>query len=101
MLLAEAHRTPRRVIEMSGYVWTHFGVLTKVSADNRMVIITNETGSTRQMSIVAYKESAEAVYHKCMQLQGHNVDIQTSQNTAEWSPHVWFSNITLSAGNKK
>lgn len=78
---------------MSGYVWTHIGVLTKVSVDNRMVIITSETGSTRQMSIVKYKESAEAVYHKCFSLIGQAVDIQTSQNTADWNPYVWFSDI--------
>lgn len=84
---------------MSGYVWTHFGVLTKVSADGRMVTITNESGSTRQMSMVAYKESAEAVYHKCFSLIGEAVDIQTSQNTAEWSPKVWFSDISSSLNN--
>lgn len=78
---------------MSGYVWTHFGVLTKVSADNRMVTITNKAGSTRQMSMVAYKESAEVVYHKSFSLIGQAVDIQTSQNTAEWNPQVWFSDI--------
>ncbi len=81
---------------MSGYVWAHFGDLAKVSADVRVVTITNETGSTRQMSIVKYKESAEAVYHKCFPLIGQSVDIQTSQNTAEWSPQVWFSDISSS-----
>ncbi|MNJ43386.1 hypothetical protein D3C77_383900 [compost metagenome] len=81
---------------MSGYIWTHFGVLTKVSADKRMVTITSETGSTRQMSIVKYKESAEAVYHKCFSLIERAVDIQTSQNTAEWDPLVWFSDISSS-----
>lgn len=80
---------------MSGWFWTHFGVLAKVSADNRMVIITSETGSTRQMSIKKYKESTEAVYHKCFPLIGQPVDIQTSQNTAEWNPQVWFSDISL------
>ncbi|WP_128830419.1 hypothetical protein [Aeromonas dhakensis] len=93
MLLAEAHSTPGRVVEMSGYVWTHFGVLTKVCADGRMVTITNESGSTRKMSIEKYKESAEAVYHNCFSLIGRAVDIQTSQNTAEWNPYVWFSDI--------
>ncbi|MFM5226556.1 hypothetical protein ACET93_15440 [Aeromonas veronii] len=78
---------------MSVYVWSNFGVLANVRADTRMVIITNKTGSTRQMSIVKYKESAEAVYHKCFPLIGQSVDIQTSQNTAEWSPQVWFSDI--------
>ncbi|MCW0507540.1 hypothetical protein [Aeromonas piscicola] len=81
---------------MSDYVWTHFGVLAKVSADNRMVIITSETGSTRQMSIVKYKESAEAIYHKCFSLIGQAVDIQTSQNTTEWSTQEWFSDISIS-----
>lgn len=85
---------------MSGYVWTHFGVLAKVSADNRMVIITSETGSTRQMSIVAYKENAEAVYHKCLPFIGQVIDIQTSQNTAEWCPKVWFSDIASSADSR-
>lgn len=78
---------------MSGYVWTHFGVLTKVSADGRMVTITNETGSTRKMSIEKYKGSAEAVYHKCIHLIGQSIDIQTSQNTADWDPLVWFSDV--------
>ncbi|WP_314923826.1 hypothetical protein [Aeromonas piscicola] len=81
---------------MSVYFWSNFGVLANVSADKRMLIITNETGSTRQMSIVKYKESAEAVYHKCFPLIGQSVDIQTSQNTAEWSPQEWFSDISSS-----
>ncbi len=79
---------------MSGYVWTHFGVLVNVSTDDKMITITNETGSTRQMSNVKYKESAEAVYHKCRSLIGQSIDIRTSQNTAAWCPRVWFSDIS-------
>ncbi|MNU00286.1 hypothetical protein D3C72_2433720 [compost metagenome] len=78
---------------MSGYVWTHFGVLAKVSADDRMVIITSQAGSTRKMSIEKYKENSAVVYHKCFRLIGQAVDIQTSQNTAKWDPLVWFSDI--------
>ncbi|HGE8266095.1 TPA: hypothetical protein ACGD2I_000492 [Aeromonas hydrophila] len=100
MLLAEAHSTPGRVVEMSGYVWKQFGILAKVSADGQMVTITNEAGSTRQMSMLAYKESAEAVYHKCFPLIGQAVNIQTSQNTAKWNPLIWFSDVSVTTNFK-
>ncbi|MCH7369871.1 hypothetical protein [Aeromonas sp. MR16] len=86
---------------MSGYVWTHFGVLAKVSADDRMVAITNEAGSTRKMSILKYKESAVAICRRCFLLIGHPIDIQTSQNTAEWCTEEWFSDICPSLFREK
>ncbi|WP_421346105.1 hypothetical protein [Aeromonas veronii] len=79
---------------MSGYIWTNFGVLKDVKQEGQMVIITNEMGSTRKMSITKYGESAIAVGRRCYPLIGQSIDIQTSQNTAEWCTKEWFSDIS-------
>ena len=75
------------------YAYTDFGTLTNVENNGFFVVITNANGETRKMSVSKFKESAERVYSKAQNFIGQEVMIQTSQNTANWSPSEWFSDI--------
>ena len=45
------------------------------------------------MAIYAYKESADNVYNNAMMLIDAEVTLRTSQNTKQWPPEIWFSDI--------
>jgi hypothetical protein len=77
------------------FVWNSFGVLDKVSKDSSYVYIQNVVGNSLKMSMGTYKESALNVYEKALNLTGQNVEVRTSQNTSNWSTHVWFSDINV------
>ena len=76
-----------------GYVRSDFGTLSQVEKDNSMVWITNTKGDRRKMSLNKYKDTAENVYSKAPGLIDQEVSILTSQNTSDWSPSEWFSDI--------
>jgi hypothetical protein len=76
-----------------GFVRNDFGTLSSVKKDDSFVWITNTNGESRKMSLGKYQESAEVVYAKAKTLVGQEVNILTSQNTAEWSTSEWFSDI--------
>lgn len=76
-----------------GFVRSDFGTLSNVNKDYSFVWITNNKGDRRKMSITKYKESAEVVFAKAQTLIGKEVSILTSQNTADWSTSLWFSDI--------
>lgn len=76
-----------------GYVYNDFGILKSVDQNPGFVSITNTVGQSRKMSKTSYKESADAVYSKALNLIGKEVQIQTSQNTSNWSESEWFSDI--------
>ena len=76
-----------------GYVRSDFGTLSQVEKDNSMVWITNTKGDRRKMSLNKYKDTAENVYSKAQGLIDQEVSILTSQNTSDWSPSEWFSDI--------
>lgn len=76
-----------------GYVESEFGKLVKVTKNDNVVEITNSNGEKRVMSRKKYKESADLIYSKAIDLIGKEVKILTSQNTDIWSTSVWFSNI--------
>ena len=78
-----------------GFVYNDFGTLEKVEKNVGLIIITNIKGEQRKMSIIKYQESANEVYKKAQNFIGKEVNIQTSQNTNDWSDLVWFSNIYL------
>ena len=76
-----------------GYVRNDFGTLVDVRKNQYYVIITNENGNERKMSIIKYKENAERTFLKAQSFIGKKASISTSQNTADWSESVWFSDI--------
>lgn len=76
-----------------GFVNNDFGTLKSVVQQPGFVVITNTDGESRKMSRTKYKESAETVYSKASKLIGKEVQIQTSQNTNDWSTSEWFSDI--------
>jgi len=82
-----------------GFVWNDFGRLMDVIKLNGCVIICNEEGETRKMSITRYKETAEDVYQHALELVGEIVYIKTSQWTNNWSEYEWFSDIILYTEN--
>lgn len=75
------------------YKWNEFGKLTDVALGKKYVILTNENNEYRKMAIYAYKESADNVYNKAMMLIDAEVTLRTSQNTNQWPPEIWFSDI--------
>ncbi|WP_028764020.1 hypothetical protein [Shewanella colwelliana] len=78
---------------MDNFVWNDFGTLSAVDKTDKLVTVTNSDGEARKMSVAKYKESALAVHQKAQSLIGKQVTIRTSQNTADWSTQVWFSEI--------
>lgn len=78
---------------MGQYHWSSFGTLTDVSKNRDEVIIRNSFNEVRIMSIRAYKKNAIEIYEKALNLIGKQVEIRTSQNSKEWSPKKWFSEI--------
>ena len=76
-----------------GFVYNDFGILKSVDQNPGFVIITNTAGESRKMSKSKYKESADTVYSKALNLVGKEVQIQTSQKTNDWSTSEWFSDI--------
>jgi hypothetical protein len=83
----------KKINSNMGYVRNDFGTLVDVRKNQYYVIITNENGNERKMSISKYQENAERTFLKAQSLVGKNVSILTSQNTADWSESVWFSDI--------
>ena len=75
------------------YAYTDFGTLTKIEKNGFFVVITNADGERRKMSVKKYQESAERVFLEAQELIGQEVQIQTSQNTNDWSTSEWFSGI--------
>jgi len=82
------------------YVWNDFGMLMDVIKQSGYVIICNEQGETRKMSITKYKDKAERVYEDALELIGERVDVKTSQWTNDWSEYEWFSDIDVYTENK-
>lgn len=80
---------------MQNFIWTSFGILSKVSKSSSMVLIENEQGQVLKMSLSKYQESAIEVYQNAQKLVGKVVTVRTSQNTGNWSTSEWFSDLKL------
>ena len=50
-------------------------------------------GSSVKMSKRKYKHLADAMYTKASKMIGQKVFYRTSQNTANWAPSQWFSDV--------
>ncbi|MGB1262995.1 MAG: hypothetical protein ACPG52_08815 [Cognaticolwellia sp.] len=75
------------------YQWNKFGKLEDVALGEKYVILMSEDNKYKKMARYTYKDSAMEVYQKAKNLIGIEVTLRTSQNTAEWPPEIWFSEI--------
>ncbi|RAZ62653.1 hypothetical protein [Enterobacter cloacae] len=75
------------------YQWNKFGKLEDVALGEKYVILMNGDNKYKKMARYTYKERALEVYQKAKKLIGIEVTLRTSQNTAEWPPEIWFSEI--------
>ena len=78
---------------MKKQVWNSFGILLGVNRVPGYLIIINNTGDIRLMSLTRYRGAVEKVEIEAMNLIGKEVEVQTSQRTAGWSSDEWFSGI--------
>lgn len=73
--------------------WSDFGVLKNIENDGSLIIITNEDGDQRKMSLRKYGHFAKGVEARANILIGQPVMIITSQKTNNWSTEVWFYDL--------
>lgn len=76
-------------------VWNKFGVLAGVCENDDYFFVVNTEAQARKIAKGPYKQSAVDVAQTAKSMIGYKVRLRTSQNTAKWSPEVWFSAIEL------
>ena len=76
----------------TNYTWNGPFKLIDVTEDQRMVYLHTDKGR-RQMSKREYGNSAQQKLVKARGLIGTNIRIRTSQNTNDWDPKTWFSDV--------
>lgn len=87
--------------KMNKFVWSDFGILERASdgtaegEDESYYYIYNSEGDWRIIHKGKYASSLPYIMKKVALLRGKPVRIRTSQNTADWSPDEWFSDITI------
>ncbi len=78
-----------------GFAWNNFGILTHSDEDEKYFYIHNDKGDWRKISKEKYAPNLPNLKAKVQTLMGKPIIFRTSQNTANWSPSEWFSDIDV------
>lgn len=78
-----------------GFAWNNFGILARESEDEKYFYIHNDKGDWRKISKEKYASNLPNLKAKVQTLMGKPIIFRTSQNTANWSPSEWFSDIDV------